>query len=135
MDRSHRMMVLAAALAAAAATAQQQEPPKAPATAAAPAKATPATPKGFQIWHPRRPAKEEDYQVARWGPRGLPSPGYAFRAAKVIPITSEPIVDGIVVTKNGRIEAIGPAKSTPRIVSTMNVVTPAIVPCTTAPAT
>lgn len=122
MDRSHRRLVVAALLAATTATtpslatAQQQEPgkaPAAPAPAAAPAKTSPAKPTGFQIWHPRRPTKEEDYQVARWGPRGLPSPGYAFRAAKVIPITSEPIVDGIVVTKNGRIEAIGPAKTTP----------------------
>ena len=69
-----------------------------------------ANPAKFEVWHPRRPAAEKDYQVARWGPRGLPSPGYAFRAAKVLPITSPPIEDGVVVTKNGLIEAIGPAK-------------------------
>lgn len=67
-------------------------------------------PTKFELWHPRRPATEKDYQVAKWGPRGLPSPGYAFRAAKVLPIASPPIQDGVVVTKNGLIEAVGPAK-------------------------
>ena len=61
-------------------------------------------------WYPRRPVKEADYEVAKWGPRGLPSPGYAFRAAKVLPVTSAPINDGIVLTRNGLIEAIGAAK-------------------------
>lgn len=69
-----------------------------------------APPPKFEVWHPRRPVSEKDYQVAKWGPRGLPSPGYAFRAAKVLPITSPPITDGVVVTKNGVIEAVGPAK-------------------------
>ena len=82
--------------------------------AAAPPAAPPATAKTvapkFEVWRPRRPATEKDYQVAKWGPRGLPSPGYAFRAAKVLPITSPPILDGIVVTKNGIIEAVGRAK-------------------------
>ncbi|MCR9248351.1 MAG: amidohydrolase family protein [bacterium] len=67
----------------------------------------------FEIFRPNRPKTEADYKVAKWGPRGLPSPGYAFRAAKVIPITAAPIIDGIVITKNGTIEAVGPAKSTP----------------------
>lgn len=67
---------------------------------------------GFRIWYPRRPTTEQDYQVAKWGPRGLPSPGYAFRAQKVLPITAPPIHDGIVVTRDGRIEAVGPATST-----------------------
>jgi imidazolonepropionase-like amidohydrolase len=69
-----------------------------------------AKPKAFEVWRPRRPAAEKDYQVAKWGPRGLPSPGYAFRAARVLPITAPPIDDGIVVTRNGLIEAVGPAK-------------------------
>jgi len=67
----------------------------------------------FEIWRPNRPAEEADYKVAKWGPRGLPSPGYAFRAAKVIPITAAPIVNGVVITRNGLIEAVGPAKTTP----------------------
>lgn len=85
-----------------------QDPPQ----AAPPAAATAAKPDApqFEVWHPRRPKTEQDYQVAKWGPRGLPSPGYAFRAAKVVPITAPPIDDGIVVTKNGVIEAIGRAK-------------------------
>jgi imidazolonepropionase-like amidohydrolase len=71
-----------------------------------------AAPPKFEIYRPNRPTKEADYKVAKWGPRGLPSPGYAFRAAKVIPITSAPILDGIVITRNGIIEAIGTAKDT-----------------------
>jgi imidazolonepropionase-like amidohydrolase len=66
-------------------------------------------PPPFEVWHPRTPRTEAEHQVAKWGPRGLPSPGYAFRAAKVLPITAPPIVDGIVITKNGVIEAIGRA--------------------------
>lgn len=86
-------------------TLPAQEPPAASAASEA---AAPA-PK-FEVWRPRRPATEKDYQVAKWGPRGLPSPGYAFRAAKVVPITAPPIVDGIVVTRNGLIEAVGASK-------------------------
>ena len=78
------------------------------------APATPApTARQFEIYRPNRPANEADYKVAKWGPRGLPSPGYAFRAAKIIPITAAPILDGIVITRNGTIEAIGPAQTTP----------------------
>jgi imidazolonepropionase-like amidohydrolase len=93
-------LVLAAVLATAALAAQDGMP----------AAAAPAQLPQFEIWRPRRPATEGDYKVARWGPRGLPSPGYAFRAAKVLPITAAPILDGVVVTRNGVIEAIGPAK-------------------------
>jgi imidazolonepropionase-like amidohydrolase len=97
----------------AAANVVPQDPP-APVVPAAAATAQPAAqaPREFEVWRPRRPATEKDYQVAKWGPRGLPSPGYAFRAAKVLPITAPPIVDGVVVTKNGIIEAVGPAAST-----------------------
>ena len=115
MNSAHRS-ALAATLCAAALAAQQTPPPAAQAPAAptsAPAAAPAKAPAKFEVWHPRRPAREQDHQVARWGPRGLPSPGYAFRAAKVIPITSAPIVDGIVITRNGRIEAVGAAKDTP----------------------
>lgn len=113
------MLLRTAALSAAATALLAQDPtpavPATPATtppAAPPAAATPTVPPPkFEVWHPRRPATEADHQVAKWGPRGLPSPGYAFRAAKVLPITAPPIVDGIVVTRNGVIEAIGPAKS------------------------
>ncbi len=106
--------ILPFALFATALTAQNDTPPAAGAPPAAAAAATPAPtpPKPFELWHPRRPTAEKDYQVAKWGPRGLPSPGYAFRAAKVLPITAAPIVDGIVLTRNGLIEAVGPAPTT-----------------------
>jgi imidazolonepropionase-like amidohydrolase len=61
------------------------------------------------MWHPRTPKDEASHKVAKWGPRGLPSPGYAFFGAKILPITSAPIFDGVVITKNGKIEAIGKA--------------------------
>jgi imidazolonepropionase-like amidohydrolase len=100
------------------ATAQAGETTKAPeavtaAKAATPAEAAqePARPPApaFKMWHPRTPKDEASYKVAKWGPRNLPSPGYAFFAAKILPITAEPIFDGVVITKNGTIEAIGKA--------------------------
>jgi imidazolonepropionase-like amidohydrolase len=109
-------LVRCAALAAATTALLAQETPApapaaaAPAAPAVKAEAPPPPPPKFEVWRPRRPATEKDYQVAKWGPRGLPSPGYAFRAAKVLPITAPPILDGIVVTRNGLIEAVGPAK-------------------------
>ena len=105
-----RSLTMLAATAALAAALTAQEPP-APA-AAAPAAVEQEESK-FEVWYPNRPANEADYKVAKWGPRGLPSPGYAFRAAKVVPVTSAPILDGVVVTRNGTIEAVGPAKTTP----------------------
>ena len=109
--------IAAVVLSALAAGVAAQNPPAAAATPAAPAPAPAATPAAappkFELWHPRRPKDEKDYKVAKWGPRGLPSPGYAFRAAKVLPITAAPIVDGVVITRNGLIEAVGPAAKTP----------------------
>lgn len=61
----------------------------------------------LDVWRPNRPRTESEHQVAKWGPRALPSPGYAFRAKKVLPITAAPIDDGVVVTKNGTIEQVG----------------------------
>lgn len=115
MNRQSLQTIVAAALCALCAvglTAQEPGPTTPAAASPTPSVAAPVTaaPPQFVAWHPRRPTKEQDYQVAKWGPRGLPSPGYAFRAAKVIPITSAPITDGIVVTRNGIIEAIGAAK-------------------------
>lgn len=89
--------------------AQEPESPQPKATEQAPAAEAKPAPKAFQTWHPRRPAEEKDHVVAKWGPRGLPSPGYAFYAAKILPVTSDPIIDGVVITKNGVIEAIGKA--------------------------
>lgn len=56
-----------------------------------------------------RPEREEDYTVARWGPKTLPSPALAFKAAKILPGNAQPIVDGIVLTKDSKILAIGRA--------------------------
>jgi len=64
----------------------------------------------LDVWRPNRPKTEKEHQVAKWGPRGMPSPGYAFVAKKVVPITSAPIDDGIVITKNGLIEQVGKRK-------------------------
>ena len=108
MNASFRLVVAAAL--AAATLAAQDGAPAAPAAAPQPQAGPNLPDKPFELWRPRRPKEEKDYQVAKWGPRGLPSPGYAFRAAKVLPITQAPIVDGVVVTRNGLIEAVGPAK-------------------------
>jgi len=64
----------------------------------------------LDVWRPNRPKTEKEHQVAKWGPRGMPSPGYVFVAKKVVPITSAPIDDGAVVTKNGLIEQVGKRK-------------------------
>lgn len=64
-------------------------------------------PRSMQVFQGNRPRQEADYQVAKWGPRGMPSPGYAFRAAKVLPITAPPIADGVVLAQNGVITAVG----------------------------
>ena len=29
----------------------------------------------LDVWRPNRPKTEKEHQVAKWGPRGLPSPG------------------------------------------------------------
>ncbi|HZN37239.1 MAG TPA: amidohydrolase family protein [Planctomycetota bacterium] len=79
------------------------------ATTQAPSEQKPDKKLSLEVWHPRRPATEADYQVAKWGPRGLPSPGYVFKARKVVPITAPPIDDGVVVTRNGTIEQVGRA--------------------------
>jgi imidazolonepropionase-like amidohydrolase len=52
---------------------------------------------------------EAECKVARWGPRGLPSPAYAFRAEKIITLEGEPIDHGIILTRNGKIVAVGKA--------------------------
>lgn len=109
--RTLSIHVLATALAAAVLPAQVPAPAASPEKSPAPrAEQQPQQQPQFEVWYPRRPKAEQDYQVARWGPRGLPSPGYAFRAAKVLPITAEPILDGVVLTRNGLIEAVGSSK-------------------------
>lgn len=60
-----------------------------------------------------RPATEEDCEVAQWGPRGMPSPKLAFRAAKILPGHADPIINGVVLTENSTVVAVGPAADTP----------------------
>ena len=52
----------------------------------------------FELWHPRRPKTEAEHKVAKWGPRNLPSPGYAFYAATILPVTSAPIRAGVMAS-------------------------------------
>jgi imidazolonepropionase-like amidohydrolase len=47
------------------------------------------------------------YKIATLGPTTVPSPGYALRAAKVLPVTHHPIDDGTVLIRDGKIVAIG----------------------------
>jgi len=67
----------------------------------------------MEMYFGHRPATEEACQVAKWGPRGLPSPKRAFRAAKVLTGTANPIVNGVVLVENGTIRAVGTAADTP----------------------
>ncbi len=60
------------------------------------------------IFFGKRPATEEDHDVAIWGPRGQPSPGYCFEAAKIITVDGPMITGGRMLTRNGVIEAVGP---------------------------
>ena len=52
---------------------------------------------------------EEECKVAKWGPKSIPSPAYAFRAEKIVTLEGEPIHQGIILTKNSKIVAIGKA--------------------------
>lgn len=58
------------------------------------------------IWYGDRP---KDYEVAKLGPTSVPSPAYAFKSKRVLPVTAPPIEDGVVLTRNGKILAIGRA--------------------------
>ena len=51
----------------------------------------------------------KDYKVAIWGPESIPSPAYAFTAAKILPVIGDPITNGVILTLNSKIIAIGPA--------------------------
>lgn len=61
----------------------------------------------MKIHFGNRPRDEKDCKVAKWGPRGLPSPAYAFRAAKIVTCKGDPIDDGVLLCKNGLIVAVG----------------------------
>ncbi len=68
------------------------------------------TTRSMQIHYGNRPRTEAEYKVAIWGPLKVPSPAQAFRASKVLPVTGAPIADGVVLTKDGDIVAVGRAK-------------------------
>ncbi len=53
--------------------------------------------------------RPREYEVSKLGPTTVPSPAYAFKARRVLPVTAPPIEDGIVLTRNGKILAIGRA--------------------------
>ncbi len=54
------------------------------------------------------PRAKEDV-VAKWGPDKLPSPGYAIKADKIFPISGDPIYQGVILTKDSKILAVGSA--------------------------
>ncbi len=51
--------------------------------------------------------RPSEYKVARWGPDSFPTPPLAFRAAVVVTVEGEPIRDGVVLTHDKKIVAIG----------------------------
>ncbi len=63
-----------------------------------------------EIWYGNRPETEADYKIAKWGPKTVPSQSYAWRATKVLTLEGEPIHDGVMLTKNSKIIAIGRAR-------------------------
>ena len=53
--------------------------------------------------------KPKEYKVAKWGPEKLPSPLYAFKASKILTGNSQPVDNGVIVTQDSKILAVGPA--------------------------
>jgi len=72
--------------------------PAAPAAAPAPAATTPDEPKGFA-----RPEIAAGVRSPA-APAGL----HAFTGARILPVSGPPIEDGVLVVRDGRIEAVGP---------------------------
>lgn len=60
----------------------------------------------FRIDYGNRPV-EKDCKVAKWGPTTFASPDYALKAAKILPVTTPPIADGVILVHQGKITAIG----------------------------
>ncbi len=63
----------------------------------------------FKIDYQHRPKEEKDYKVAKWGPRDFASKDLAIFARRVLPVTTPPIEDGVVLVHRGKIVAVGPA--------------------------
>lgn len=60
----------------------------------------------MEIFYGNRPAEPK---IAILGPTEIESPAYAFRVGRAIPVTSAPIENAVILTRDGKILAIGPA--------------------------
>ena len=60
--------------------------------------------KSIDIYFGDRPT---DVEVAIWGPASIPSPGYAFKVTKILPVEGASIDGGVVLTRNSKIIAFG----------------------------
>ena len=56
--------------------------------------------------------RPKEYKVAITGPATIASPRYAFKVAKILPVESAPIDEGMILTSNGKIVALGKASET-----------------------
>ena len=57
-------------------------------------------------------SEPEELKVAITGPAKVESPGYAFRCAKAITLEGRPIEDAVILTRDGKILALGKAANT-----------------------
>ena len=51
--------------------------------------------------------RPETFDVAITGPAMVESPSYAFRSARILPVEGDPIENGVILTKNGKIVGMG----------------------------
>lgn len=63
--------------------------------------------RSLQVYFGDRPATKEDHQIAIFGPESVPSPRYAFLVDRLLPVTSAPIEDAVVLTENSKIIGFG----------------------------
>ncbi len=92
--RRTAILTALAALAAAPSASAQQEPKRADSEPQ----------RSMEVFFGNRPDK---YEVAITGPSTVPSPAYAFHAARIVPVEGPPIEDGVILTRNGKILALG----------------------------
>ncbi|MEO0481372.1 MAG: amidohydrolase family protein [Planctomycetota bacterium] len=60
----------------------------------------------MEVFFGDRPAEPK---IAILGPTEVESPAYAFKVGRAIPVTSAPIENAVILTRDGKILAIGPA--------------------------
>ena len=65
----------------------------------------------IDIYYGSNPTEDS---VAITGPAVVESPAYEFKAARIIPIEGDPIENGVILTRNGKITAIGRADDRPK---------------------